>query len=82
LTFPAGFAPSGANFVSATGPSGSLSLFSLVGQTYRFERTGGALFPPGQLRSETSMGVLLSFMAAPLAFAAARLLGVGRFSER
>ena len=41
-----------------------------------------ALFPPGQLRSETSMGVLLSFMAAPLAFVAARLLGVGRFSER
>jgi Na+:H+ antiporter, NhaA family len=40
-----------------------------------------ALFPPGQLRSETSMGVLLSFMAAPLAFVAAKLLGVGRFSE-
>ena len=39
-----------------------------------------ALFPPGQLRSETSMGVLLSFIAAPLAFLAARLLGVGRFA--
>ena len=41
-----------------------------------------ALLPPGQLRSETSMGVLLSLTAAPLAFVAARLLGVGRFSER
>ncbi len=41
-----------------------------------------ALFPPGQLRSEASMGVLLSFAAAPLAIVAARLLGVGRFGER
>ena len=41
-----------------------------------------ALFPPGQLRSETSMGVLLSLAAAPLAIVAARLLGVGRFSEK
>jgi NhaA family Na+:H+ antiporter len=41
-----------------------------------------AHFPPGQLRSEASMGVLLSFAAAPLAIVAARLLGVGRFGER
>jgi NhaA family Na+:H+ antiporter len=40
-----------------------------------------ALYPPGQLRSETSMGVLLSLAAAPLALAAARLLRVGRFSH-
>ena len=41
-----------------------------------------ALFPPGQLRSETSMGVLLSLAGAPLALAAAKLLGVGRFSGK
>ena len=40
-----------------------------------------ALFPPGQLRSETGMGVLLSFLGAPLALAAARLLHVGRFAR-
>ncbi len=40
-----------------------------------------ALFPPGQLRSETGMGVLLSFLGAPLAFSAARLLRVGRFAN-
>ena len=40
-----------------------------------------ALFPPGQLRSETGMGVLLSFAGAPFAFAAARLLHVGRFAR-
>ncbi len=39
-----------------------------------------ALFPPGQLRSEISMGVLLSLFGAPLALVAARLLRVGRFS--
>jgi NhaA family Na+:H+ antiporter len=39
-----------------------------------------ALLPPGQLRSETSMGVLLSLAGAPLALLAARLLRVGRFS--
>jgi NhaA family Na+:H+ antiporter len=38
-----------------------------------------ALLPPGQLRIETSMGVLLSLFGAPLAFIAARLLRVGRF---
>jgi NhaA family Na+:H+ antiporter len=38
-----------------------------------------ALLPPGQLRAETSMGVLLSLVAAPLAFVAAKLLRVGRF---
>jgi NhaA family Na+:H+ antiporter len=42
----------------------------------------GVLFPPGQLRSEMSMGVLLSLAAAPLAILAAKLLGVGRFSEK
>jgi Na+:H+ antiporter, NhaA family len=38
-----------------------------------------ALLPPGQLRAETSMGVLLSLVAAPLAVVSARLLHVGRF---
>jgi Na+:H+ antiporter, NhaA family len=40
-----------------------------------------ALLPPGQLRSEMRMGVLLSLAGAPLALVAARLLRVGRFSE-
>jgi NhaA family Na+:H+ antiporter len=39
-----------------------------------------ALLPPGQVRSETSMGVLLSLAGAPLALVTARLLRVGRFS--
>jgi Na+:H+ antiporter, NhaA family len=39
-----------------------------------------ALLPPGQLRSELSMGVLLSLAGAPLAFLSARLLHVGRYS--
>jgi len=41
-----------------------------------------ALLPPGQLRSETEMGVLISLFAAPLALVAARVLGVGRFSRQ
>jgi Na+:H+ antiporter, NhaA family len=41
-----------------------------------------ALLPPGQLRSETEMGVLLCLAAAPLALAAAKLLRVGRFSRQ
>lgn len=41
----------------------------------------GALFPSGQLRSEVSIGVLLGLVAAPLAFGAAWLLGVGRFER-
>ena len=40
-----------------------------------------ALLPPGQLLSETSMGVLLSLAGAPLALAAARVLRVGRFAR-
>jgi Na+:H+ antiporter, NhaA family len=40
------------------------------------------LLPPGQLRSETEMGVLLCLFAAPLALVAAKLLRVGRFSRR
>ena len=40
-----------------------------------------ALLPPGQLRSEMSMGVLLSLAAAPLALVAARLLRAGRFAR-
>jgi Na+:H+ antiporter, NhaA family len=40
-----------------------------------------ALLPPGQLRSETGMGVLLSLAGAPLAFLSAGLLGVGRFAR-
>jgi len=39
-----------------------------------------ALLPPGQLRSEMRMGVVLSLVGAPLALVAARLLRVGRFS--
>jgi NhaA family Na+:H+ antiporter len=39
-----------------------------------------AMFPAGQLLSETQMGVLLSLAGAPLAIAAARLLRVGRFA--
>ena len=39
-----------------------------------------ALLPPGQLRSETGMGVLLSLAGAPLALWSARLLRVGRFA--
>ena len=40
-----------------------------------------SLLPPGQLRSEVSMGVLLSLAAAPIAIASARLLSVGRFAR-
>jgi Na+:H+ antiporter, NhaA family len=40
-----------------------------------------ALLPPGQMHSETSMGVLLSLAGAPLALVAARLLRVGRFAR-
>jgi NhaA family Na+:H+ antiporter len=39
-----------------------------------------AVFPPGQLLSETQMGVLLTLAGAPLAIGAARLLRVGRFA--
>ena len=39
------------------------------------------LLAPGQLRAETSMGVLLTLLAAPLALALARVLGVGRFAR-
>ena len=41
----------------------------------------GAILPPGQLRSEISMGVLLSLAGAPLALVVARLLHVGRFAR-
>jgi Na+:H+ antiporter, NhaA family len=41
-----------------------------------------ALLPPGQLRTETSMGVLLSLLGAPLAFLAAKILAVGRFGSK
>lgn len=40
-----------------------------------------ALLPPGQLRAETSMGMLMSLAGAPLAFFSARLLRVGRFAR-
>jgi NhaA family Na+:H+ antiporter len=40
-----------------------------------------ALLPPGQMRSESSMGVVLTLVGAPLAFLAARLLGAGRFGS-
>jgi Na+:H+ antiporter, NhaA family len=40
-----------------------------------------ALLPPGQLRSEVSMGVLLCLAGAPLALWSAKVLHVGRFSN-
>jgi NhaA family Na+:H+ antiporter len=40
-----------------------------------------AILPPGQLRSELNMGVLLSLAGAPLAFVAAWMMRVGRFSS-
>ena len=40
-----------------------------------------AMLPPGQLRSEMRMGVILSLVGAPLALVAARLLRVRRFSR-
>jgi NhaA family Na+:H+ antiporter len=40
-----------------------------------------AVLPPGQLRTETSMGVLLSLAGAAFAFAAAKVLRVGRFAR-
>lgn len=40
-----------------------------------------ALLPPGQLRTEISLGILLSLAAAPLAVVAAWILGVGRFAR-
>ena len=41
-----------------------------------------ALLPPGQLRSEVSMGVLLTLAGAPLALTFGRLLRVGRFARQ
>jgi NhaA family Na+:H+ antiporter len=38
-----------------------------------------AIVPSGQLRSELSMGVLVSLAAGPIALLCARMLGVGRF---
>jgi NhaA family Na+:H+ antiporter len=40
-----------------------------------------AVMPPGQLRSELSMGVLLTLLGVPLALVSARLLRVGRFAR-
>ena len=40
------------------------------------------LFPPGQLRSEMRMGVLLSLVGAPLAIIAAKIFAVGRFAKQ
>jgi len=40
-----------------------------------------ALVAAGQMRSELSMGVLLSLAGAPLALVAAKLLRVGRFAR-
>ena len=40
-----------------------------------------ALLAPGQLRSETGMGVLLTLAGAPIAMAIAKLLQVGRFAR-
>jgi NhaA family Na+:H+ antiporter len=41
-----------------------------------------ALLPPGQVRSEIRMGVLLSLIGAPLALIAAAVLRTGRFARR
>ena len=40
-----------------------------------------AVLSPGQLRTETSMGVLLTLVGAPLALVTARVLRVGRFAH-
>jgi NhaA family Na+:H+ antiporter len=40
-----------------------------------------ALFPPGQLRSEMSMGVLLTLIGGLLALVACRIFRVGRFAR-
>ena len=36
---------------------------------------------PGQVRAETSMGVLLTLLAVPLALLSAKMLSVGRFGR-
>jgi NhaA family Na+:H+ antiporter len=41
-----------------------------------------ALLSAGQLRTETSMGVLMCLLGAPLAILTAKALGVGRFARR
>jgi NhaA family Na+:H+ antiporter len=41
-----------------------------------------ALLPPGQLRTEIAISVLISLVAAPLAVVAAWVLGVGRFAPK
>jgi Na+:H+ antiporter, NhaA family len=41
-----------------------------------------ALLAPGQLRNETSMGVLLSLAGVPLAVVSALVLGAGRFARQ
>jgi len=43
---------------------------------------GTALIYPGQIRSEISMGVLLTTAGLPMALVVARLLGAGRFGRR
>jgi NhaA family Na+:H+ antiporter len=40
------------------------------------------LLPPGQLRAEVSMGVLMTLVALPLSLASAKVLRVGRFAPR
>lgn len=42
---------------------------------------GTALLPPGQLRAEINMGVLMTLAGAPVAVIAARVLRVGRFAR-
>jgi NhaA family Na+:H+ antiporter len=39
-----------------------------------------AIVPPGQLRSQLNMGVIVSLAGGPIALLMARLLGVGRFA--
>ena len=39
------------------------------------------LIAPGQVRAETSMGVLLTLLAVPLALLSAKMLSVGRFGR-
>jgi NhaA family Na+:H+ antiporter len=41
-----------------------------------------ALVPPGQLRSEINMGVMLSLFGLPLALLVSWALGVGRFAPK
>jgi NhaA family Na+:H+ antiporter len=58
-----------------------VALASCIGLTFTLY-FALAVFPAGPLLAELKMGALLTSVALPLAFGAARLLGVGRFHHR